>query len=76
MSIIWMYEIQFSQILDYIKFFIMINIIINPCIIVIHPLIKLGVYFMNIYHEYNIICIYEEMMGKEGLGKSIVWFLL
>ena len=41
----------------------MINNIINSCIIVICPVIYLVVSFINIYHEYKTICIYEEKMG-------------
>ena len=41
-----------------------INNNINSCIIVLHPVINLGVSFMNIYHEYkNYIHIYEEKIG-------------
>ena len=46
----------------------MINIILNSCIIVIHPGINLGVSFMNIYNEYKFIHIYEEKM--EGSYKE------
>ena len=41
----------------------MTNYIINSCIIVIHHVINLGVLIMNIYHEYNIIYIYEVKIG-------------
>ena len=50
----------------------MINNILNCCIIVIHPVIVLGVSFINIYHEYKIIYKYEEKLG--GLARSIVWY--
>ena len=40
----------------------MINIILNYCISVIHPVVILGVSFMHFYHEYKIIHIYEEKM--------------
>ena len=41
----------------------MVNNIIYSCIIVNHPVINLGVSFMNIYHEKKIIFINEEKMG-------------
>ena len=39
-----------------------INNIMNSCIIVLRPINNLGVTFMNMYHEYKIIHIYEEKM--------------
>ena len=63
MSIIWISDKSFSHILDCITFCMMIKYIINSCITFIHPVINLGVSFMNIYHEYKIIYIYEDNMG-------------
>ena len=62
MSIIWLSDIQFSQILDYITLCISIKNIRYFCISVIHSVINLGVSSMNIYHEYKIICTFEEKM--------------
>ena len=41
----------------------MINNIINFCIIVICTVINLGVSFMNIYHEYKIVYLYAAKIG-------------
>ena len=68
MSIIWMPDIYFLQIFSYTTVSVEMNKIIDFCMIVILPVINLGVSFMNIWHEYKIIKIYNEIL--EGVLKS------
>ena len=51
MSMLYLSQKYFTQIVDYITLCMMMNNSIKFCIIVIHPVITLGVSFMNIYHE-------------------------
>ena len=48
----------------------MIDIIIYSCINVIHPVLNMGISFMNIHHEFKIIYKYEDKLGC--LCRSIV----
>ena len=57
---------------DYITLCMMIINIINSCIIVIHPVINRGDEFMNIYHEFKIIYIYEEIIVGSWRVKIVI----
>ena len=51
----------------------MINSIIHSCISVIHPVINQGVPFMNIYHDYIIVFLYEEKTGLRSQQVNYVF---